>query len=112
MPHLLFFLCKGYVLMSKIKLRPLDDRIVIEPDEAEAVSPGGIVLPDVAQEKPQRGLVVAVGPGKLLGDGSRAAPSVSPGDKVVFTKYGGTKIEIHGIELLIVKESDLLAVLS
>jgi len=98
--------------MAKIKLRPTDDRVVIQPDEAEEVSPGGIVLPDVAQEKPQRGLVVAVGPGKLLNDGSRATPGVSSGDKVVFTKYGGTEIKIHGIDLLIVRESDLLAILS
>lgn len=95
-----------------IKLRPLDDRVVVEPDDADEVTPGGIVLPEVAQEKPQKGMVVAVGPGKLLDDGSRATPTVSPGDKVMFTKYGGTKIEIHGIELLIVREGDLLAVLS
>lgn len=98
--------------MSKIKLRPLDDRVVVEPDDADEVTPGGIVLPDVAKEKPQRGMVVAVGPGKLLDDGSRATPIVSPGDKVMFTKYGGTEIEVLGTKLLIVRESDLLAALS
>jgi chaperonin GroES len=89
----------------------LDDRIVVEPCGAEEVSPGGILLPEVAQEKPQRGLIVAVGPGKLLADGSRATPEVSPGNTVIFTKYGGTEIEIHGIKLLILRESDILGVI-
>ena len=97
---------------QKIRLRPLDDRVVVEPDSADEVTPGGILLPEVAQEKPQKGMVVAVGPGKLLDDGSRATPAVSPGDKVMFTKHGGTRIKVYDIELLIVRESDLLAILS
>lgn len=95
--------------MSKIKIRPLDDRIVVEPMAAEDVTAGGIVLPDSAKEKPQRGTVVAVGPGKLLDSGSRGELSVSVGDEVIFGKYGGTEIEINGTEVKILRESDILA---
>ena len=87
--------------MSKIKIRPLDDRIVVEPLEAEETTSGGIVLPDNAKEKPQRGTVLAVGPGKLMDDGSRGAVSVTVGDQVIFGKYGGTEIEIDGLDVKI-----------
>ena len=79
--------------MAKIKLRPLDDRVVVEPLEAEEMTAGGIVLPDAAQEKPQRGKVIATGPGKLLDSGNRGELSVKIGDEVIFGKYGGSEVE-------------------
>ena len=87
--------------MAKIKIRPLDDRVVVEPMAAEEVTAGGIVLPDNAKEKPQRGTVIAVGPGKLLDSGARGTLSVAVGDEVIFGKYGE--------EVKILRESDILA---
>jgi len=95
--------------MAKVNLRPLDDRIVVEPVEAEEVTAGGIVLPDTAKEKPQRGKVVAVGPGRMLDSGSRGTLSVAVGDEVIYGKYGGTEIEVEGTEVKILRESDILA---
>ena len=95
--------------MKNIKLRPLDDRIVVEPMEAEEVTAGGIVLPDSAQEKPQRGTVVAVGPGKLLDSGERGELSVAVGDEVIYGKYSASDIEVDGREVKILRESDILA---
>ncbi len=95
--------------MAKLNLRPLDDRVVVQPSEAEEVTAGGIVLPDAAQEKPQRGKVVAVGVGKLLDSGSRGELSVGVGDEVIYGKYGGSDIEVDGQELKILRESDILA---
>lgn len=95
--------------MSKVNIRPLDDRIVVEPLDAEETTSGGIVLPDAAREKPQRGTVLAVGPGKLLDSGDRGAVAVGIGDQVIFGKYGGTDIEINGTEVKILRESDVLA---
>jgi chaperonin GroES len=95
--------------MTKISIRPLDDRVVVEPQEAEERTSGGIVLPDTAKEKPQRGKVVAVGPGKLLDNGQRAELSVAVGDQVIYSKYGGSDIEIDGNEVKILRESDILA---
>ena len=95
--------------MSKIKIRPLDDRIVVEPMQAEETTAGGIVLPGNAQEKPQRGTVVAVGPGKLMESGQRGELSVTVGDEVIFGKYGGTEIEVDGSDVKILRESDILA---
>jgi chaperonin GroES len=95
--------------MAKIKIRPLDDRVVVEPADAEEVTAGGIVLPDTAKEKPQRGKVVAAGPGKLLDSGQRGTLSVTVGDTVIFGKYGGTDIEIDGRDVKILKEDDILA---
>ena len=95
--------------MKDINLRPLDDRVVVEPLEAEAVTAGGIVLPDTAKEKPQRGSVVAVGPGKLLDSGERGELSVAVGDEVIYGKYAGSDIEIDGREVKILRESDILA---
>ena len=92
-----------------MKLNPLDDRVVVKPSAAEETTAGGIVLPDAAQEKPQRGTVVAVGPGKLLDSGERSTPSVTVGDEVLFGKYGGTEIEVDGEEVKILRESDILA---
>ena len=95
--------------MKDIKLKPLDDRIVVEPMEAEERTPGGIVLPDTAKEKPQRGTVLAVGPGKLLDNGQRGEVSVVVGDEVIFGKYSGSEVEVDGRELKILRESDVLA---
>ena len=96
--------------MSKdIKLRPLDDRVVVEPVEAEQVTAGGIVLPDTAKEKPQRGTVLAVGPGKLLDNGQRGHLAVAVGDEVIYGKYSGSEIEVDGREVKILRETDILA---
>lgn len=95
--------------MAKLNLRPMDDRVVVEPVEAESTTAGGIVLPDSAQEKPQRGTVVAVGPGKLLDSGNRGELAVAVGDTVIYGKYGGSEIEVDGREMKILRESDILA---
>ena len=96
-------------MAKKIKIRPLDDRVVVEPQDAEETTAGGIVLPDAAQEKPQRGKVVAVGPGRLLENGARGELSVVVGDEVIYGKYGGADIEVDGDEVKILRESDILA---
>jgi chaperonin GroES len=98
--------------MAKNKIRPLDDRVVVEPVEAEEMTAGGIVLPSAAKEKPQRGTVVAVGPGRMLDSGERGGISVSIGDEVIYGKYGGTDIEVDGDEIKILRESDILAKVS
>lgn len=92
-----------------MKLKPLDDRVVVEPLEAETKTAGGIVLPDSAKEKPQRGTVRSVGPGRLLESGERCAVNLAVGDEVLFSKYGGTDIEVDGKEVKILRESDILA---
>ncbi len=92
-----------------IKLKPLADRLVVRPIEREEVSKGGIVLPDTVKEKPQEGKVLAVGPGRLSDDGKRIAMEVKVGDTVVYAKYGGTEIRIDDEELVILRESDILA---
>ncbi|MDA0657921.1 MAG: co-chaperone GroES [Planctomycetota bacterium] len=96
-------------MAKKVKIRPLDDRVVVEPTEAEETTAGGIVLPDTAKEKPQRGRVLAVGPGRLLDSGNRGELSVSVGDEVIYGKYGGSDIEIDGEDYKILRESDILA---
>ncbi len=95
------------------KLKPLADRVVIEPldDEAEK-SPGGIIIPDTAKEKPQQGNVVAVGPGRTTDDGTLVKLDVKNGDRVVYSKYAGTEYTDNGTEYLIVRESDILAVIA
>jgi chaperonin GroES len=93
-----------------MKLRPLDDRIVIKQSEAEEKTAGGIILPDTAKEKPQIGTVVAVGPGKVLDDGTRAAMSVKDKDEVIYAKYIGSDVEIDGEKYVILKESDVLGI--
>jgi chaperonin GroES len=94
---------------KNLKIRPLDDRVVVEPVEAEERTAGGIVLPDSAKEKPQRGHVVAVGAGKLLENGQRASLSVSIGDEVIYGKYSGSDIEVDGHDVKILRETDILA---
>ncbi|MFP4141450.1 MAG: co-chaperone GroES [Planctomycetota bacterium] len=92
-------------------VKPLDDRILVKQSEAEEVTSGGIVLPDAAQEKPQRGKVVATGPGKLLDSGERGEMSVKKNDEVFYGRYGGTQIKIEGEEYVILRESDVLAII-
>ena len=94
---------------SALKVRPLDDRLVVEPLEAEEKTSGGILLPDTAKEKPQRGRVLAVGPGKMLDSGERAEIGVKEGDEVLFGKYSGTDIKVDNEEIKILRESDILA---
>ena len=91
------------------KLRPLGDKILVKRVEAESKTKSGIVLPDTAKEKPQKGKVLAVGDGKLDDDGKRVPLDVSEGDEVLYSKYGGTEITIDGEELLVLRESDVLA---
>lgn len=97
--------------MAKLNLKPLDDRIVVEQSRAEEKTAGGIVLPDTAKEKPQRGKVLAVGPGRLLDSGERGKPSVSVGDEVFYGKYAGSDVEVDGTKYVILKESDVLAII-
>lgn len=94
---------------KNLKIRPLDDRVVVEPVEAEERTAGGIVLPETAKEKPQRGHVLALGPGKLLESGQRATPALSVGDEVIYGKYSGSDIEVDGHEVKILRETDILA---
>jgi len=93
-----------------MKLKPLDDRIVIKQSEAEEKTSGGIILPDAAREKPQIGTVVAIGPGKILDDGSRGAMSVKNKDEVIYAKYIGSDVEIDGEKYVILRESDVLGI--
>jgi chaperonin GroES len=93
-----------------VRIRPLDDRVVVEPLEAEEKSAGGILLPDTAKQKPQRGRVLAVGPGKLTDKGERMALSVQKGDEVIYGRYSGSDIEVEpGREIKIMREGDILA---
>ena len=91
------------------KLQPLGDRVVVKPVPKEDVTKGGIVLPDTVKEKPQEGKVIAVGPGRLTDDGKRIAMDVKVGDTVIYAKYGGTEIKEDDEELMILRESDILA---
>jgi chaperonin GroES len=95
---------------STTKLRPLGDRVVIEPIPREEMTKSGIVLPDTAKEKPQEGKVLAVGPGRILDDGKREAVDVKVGNKVLYAKYAGTEFKVDGEELLIVSQKDILAI--
>jgi chaperonin GroES len=94
-----------------LKVKPLGDRLVVKPLEEEEVTPSGIVLPETAKEKPQKGEVLAVGPGGRDDSGERIPLDVSVGDKVLFAKYGGTEIKLDGEKLLILRESDILALI-
>lgn len=94
-----------------LSLKPLGDRVVVEPIEQEEVTAGGIVLPETAKEKPQQGLIMAAGPGARDEDGERIEMDVKVGDKVLYAKYSGTEFKVDGKKLLILRESDLLAIL-
>lgn len=98
--------------VTKISVRPLGDKVLVKRIEAEAVTSGGIVLPDSAKEKPKRGRVQAIGDGKLLNTGERAKLQVKTGDEVLFTSYAGTEVKINGDEFIIMGEEDILAVLN
>jgi len=92
-----------------IKIQPLADRVMIRPIEREEVTKGGIVLPDTVKEKPQEGEVVAVGQGRVSDDGKRVSMDVKVGDTVIYAKYGGTEIKVEGEDMVILRESDILA---
>jgi chaperonin GroES len=94
-----------------MKIRPLADKVLVERLEAETTTAGGIVLPDSAKEKPQRGKIVSVGEGAVLDDGTRQKPQVKKGDTVLFTSYAGTEIKVGGKEYMIMGETDILAVI-
>ena len=94
-----------------MKIRPLADKVLVERIEAESKTAGGIVLPDSAKEKPQRGKIISVGEGKLLEDGSRSQMQVKKGDEVLFTSYAGSEIKLDGKEYIIMDETDIMAVI-
>ena len=93
------------------KIRPVGDRVVVRPAAKEEVTKSGIVIPDTVKEKPQEGIVVAVGSGKLLDNGDRVALEINEGDRVLYAKYGGTEFKLDGDEYLVLRESDVLAIL-
>lgn len=95
---------------SKVKIKPLSDRVVIEPIAEEVATKSGIVIPDSAKEKPQEGKVIAVGPGRVLDNGQRVTPEVKVGDVVVYSKYSGDEIKIDGVEYKIIEERNILAI--
>jgi chaperonin GroES len=95
---------------TKINIRPLEDRIVVRPEEGEETTPSGIVIPDTAKEKPQEGTVLAIGPGKRSDSGELIPMDLKDGDRVIYSKYGGTEIVIDGEDLLILSARDVLAV--
>ncbi len=97
--------------MSDIKLKPLADRVVVKPAEAEEKTAGGIILPDTVKEKPVEGTIVAAGPGKVTDDGKAVKMEVKVGDKVLYGKYSGTEVTINGEEYLIMRESDIFGIL-
>jgi chaperonin GroES len=96
---------------TKTKVQPLADRVVVRANERDEMTPSGIVLPDTAKEKPQEGTILAVGPGRLNEKGVRVKPELSIGDTVLYARYAGTEVKIEGEDLLILKETDVLAVL-
>ena len=99
-------------MKEALTLRPLDDRVVVEGLEAEDKTSGGILLPDMARQKPQQGKVIAIGPGKLMDSGNRTPLSVKVGDTVLFGKYSGSDVEVNGKEYKILRESDILGKLT
>jgi chaperonin GroES len=98
--------------MTKVNLKPLADRVIVKPMEAAEKTKGGIILPDTAKEKPIEGTIVAVGPGKVTEDGKQVKLEVKEGDKVLYGKYSGTEVTVEGEEYLIMRESDIFAIIS
>jgi len=94
-----------------MNVKPLQDRVLVKRLEHEAKTPGGIIIPDTAKEKPQEGKVIAVGPGKTFDNGTLRTPAVKPGDKILFGKYAGSEVKIDGEEHIILREDDILAIL-
>ncbi len=97
--------------MAKLNIKPLGDKVIVKRLEAETKTAGGIVLPDSAKEKPKRGIILAIGNGRLLDDGSRSEMQLKKNDEVIFTSYAGTEIKVDGDELMIMDESDVLGVI-
>ena len=97
-------------MASKLKLKPLGGRVIVEPIEQEEMTAGGIILPETAKEKPQEGKILAAGPGERDEDGKRIAMDVKVGDRVLYAKYSGTEVKVDGKKLLILRESDILAI--
>ena len=97
-------------MASKLKLKPLGGRVIVEPIEQEEMTAGGIILPETAKEKPQEGKILAAGPGDRDEDGERIAMEVKVGDKVLYAKYSGTEVKVDGKKLLILRETDILAI--
>lgn len=102
-----FLIINSYIM----NVRPLGDRVIVRPSKEEEATKAGIILPDTAKEKPERGEVIAVGPGKMFESGSRAVPSVKVGDKVLFKKYSPDEFKVDGVEVYVLREEDLLAVI-
>jgi len=98
--------------MAKLNIKPLGDKVIVQRVEADQTTAGGIVLPDSAKEKPKRGIILAVGNGRLLDDGSRSEMQVKKNDEVLFTSYAGTEIKVNGSEYMIMDESDILGVVN
>ncbi len=98
--------------MAKINLKPLGDRVIVKPAEAEEKTKGGIILPDTAKEKPIEGTIVAAGPGKVSDDGKPIKMEVKVGDKILYGKYSGTEVTVEGEEYLIMRESDIFAIIA
>ena len=96
--------------MGKSKYKPLGDRVIVEPEVAEQKTATGIIIPDSAQEKPQAGKVIEIGPGRITDDGKTVPMNVKEGDVVIYAKYGGTELKVDGDEFLIIKETDILAI--
>jgi len=96
---------------SKLRFQPIGERIVVKREESEGKTRGGILLPDSSQEKPARGEVIAIGTGKLLSNGTRSTPQVRTGDRVLFSSYAGETVEVDGVEYLLMREEDVLAVI-
>ena len=97
-------------MASKLKMKPLGGRVIVEPIEAEEITAGGIILPETAKEKPQEGKILAAGPGDRDDEGKRIAMDVKVGDRVLYAKYSGTEVKVDGKKLLILRESDILAI--
>ena len=97
---------------SATDLKPMGDRVVVRPSEQESLTKAGIYLPDTAQERPQEGEVVATGPGRVLKNGKRLEMAVKPGDKVIYSKFAGTEVEVQDEELLVLGANDILAIIS
>ncbi len=97
-------------MASKLKMKPLGGRVIVEPIEAEEITAGGIILPETAKEKPQEGKILAAGPGDRDDEGKRIAMEVKVGDRVLYAKYSGTEVKVDGKKLLILRESDILAI--
>jgi chaperonin GroES len=97
--------------MTKMKIRPLNDRVLVVRVEEEQKTSGGIIIPDTAKEKPQEGKIISTGPGKIGDDGKRTPLNVKKGDKILFSKYAGTEIKIDGVEHIFMKEDDILGIL-